>query len=368
MSTITISKVAEKEIFGREPVWKEGLNRQEFLLRTLNWHNRFSEISDFKVEVEDFLGERVDNWTLVSPTYCALARMSNQGFPLSSQEIERITSHFAQFIGKERGEIPIEQAPLLPPPPTATQQPNIDKIDQILSALDEAQDFIVKNKGIQKIPLFPMYEKLEIAGIKRGISKILAYVKNNLSEINDAYYQKDVDLTEGYSNFSRSNLRQIMLWWQSILEEIERFQNKNRVVRKPRIVSNTSSSRGESTKNRLTNLQFKKFDENFKVGSIDPKKIIAPGVKWCILFDTKYRKIKVLKTNTSFQIDGTTISNFDEESSFSQILRKPELVLSKLTSAKSFGNVLSAIGGLTTAKNSASGRCGQETIILSVGG
>ena len=78
-----------------------------------------------------------------------------------------------------------------------------------------------------------MYRALFGIGVKPLHAKgIISHAKRNLVEFEGALKGKDEQLVEGYKNFSRVQLKKIVQWWKSIIEDCQQLIKEGRFTRK----------------------------------------------------------------------------------------------------------------------------------------
>jgi len=124
---------------------------------------------------------------------------------------------------------------------------------------------------------------------------------------------------------SRKELKERIMFFNKLIDDAQRYGNvtkKTRAPRKPRTISMDK---------KLKNLKFQKENNEYKIASINPEKIIGAQELWT--FNTKYKIVTVFRAidRGGLQVKGTSIIGYDEKTSFSKGTgRKPEIVLDKL--------------------------------------
>ena len=111
----------------------------------------------------------------------------------------------------------------------------------------------------------------------------------------------------------------------------------------------------------VKNLKFAEEDKKLKLRSVDPINIV--GAKLCILYHKKTNRIVFLESEEGLTVSGTTIKNFNQETSFMKAIRNNKNILFSVTS----GTPLAAkrqILDLNSKDIAAVGRTNDETIIL----
>lgn len=183
--------------------------------------------------------------------------------------------------------------------------------------------------------------------------KIGDYYKLNVDEIDEALEGKDEQLVEGYSFFTKSELKRFRAALQSIVDDCAQHQV---TVKKPRV-----------TKAKPPAVIVKKLKYMFKhdllnLKSINPADIVGSKELWC--YNIKYRKLVVYAADDSdsLSVKGTTIINYSIAKSWSWTLRNPEKFFKDLSIGKR--NLNTAAKALTTKPTVPNGRINEETILL----
>jgi hypothetical protein len=191
------------------------------------------------------------------------------------------------------------------------------------------------------------------APIAKHISSFYVKQKKELEEVLEG---KDEQLVEGYSNFTKTQLKRFLALIDTIVGEAE--QVKKTVVRKPR------ARKAKPAAEIVKRLKFKQSDETYGLQSVAPYKIIGASELW--VFNTKYKKLQVYRAvdNDTLTVKGTTILNYNTTTSASKTLRKPELVKDYAKMGKRALNT--AYKDIKTKPTVPNGRVNEECIIMAV--
>ena len=183
--------------------------------------------------------------------------------------------------------------------------------------------------------------------------KIGDYYKLNVDEIDEALEGKDEQLVEGYSFFTKSELKRFRAAIQSIVDDCAQHQVS---VKKPRAVK----TKPPAVIVKKLKYMFKHDLLNLK--SINPAEIVGAKELWC--YNIKYRKLVayVADDSDSLSVKGTTIINYSIAKSWSWTLRNPEKFFKDTQIGKRAIN--SAAKALTTKPTVPNGRINEETILL----
>jgi len=173
-------------------------------------------------------------------------------------------------------------------------------------------------------------------------------------------------LKEGYSIFSKTDIKKKLQALNAYMGALDVVIETAKATRKPR------KKRSISKEKLIAKLKFALNDSKFALASINPIEI--PGCNELWVFNTKTRKLGkyVAKTidplgqerdGTGLSIKGTTITQFNEETSIQKTLRKPEEKLKEFkdTGKRKLVDFLDTINAVDIKLN---GRINPDTILL----
>ena len=178
-----------------------------------------------------------------------------------------------------------------------------------------------------------------------------------LLDYEDAYNKQCEQAVEGYSHILRPELNRRIKECQAMLADLDRIKAKQKATRKIRIPKVASIDK------QISKLKYKKEDTEYKIVSINPAHVV--GKVRLFVFNTKYKQLTYYETGDpkGFIISGSTIKNFDSETSTRITLRKP-LDFLPIVLKKTPLQIQKEIGNLTTKVTKANGRINTETILL----
>ena len=207
---------------------------------------------------------------------------------------------------------------------------------------------------------FDAFNAIKRHGIKGpGVKMFADQVKPLYDELNDAYDKDCEQAVEGYSHWSRPQLKKAIKQLETVLSDIEKTQMANKAVRKTRAVKPKSSDK------QVAKLNYLKDDNTNKLASISPLQI--PGARVLYVYNVKNKKLTEFVTDNSagFTVSGSTLKNFDTTLSRSCGLRKPDDILPQILkkTQKQIDNVFK---GLTTKVSVPAGRINKDCILLRV--
>ena len=224
------------------------------------------------------------------------------------------------------------------------------RYQQIRDELELMFDKLIQNKFSSEFSMVNWIKSFNpspahLVRIREDYTKLLNEVRLSFT---DPYFK------EAYSNFTTPQKKRMV----EVLEEIAsaKKERKQRVVRKKKT---------KPVEVLLAKVTCAFTDEENNLTGHNPKKVL--GASCVLTWNKKYRIINYLESTpgTTLSIKGTTIQNVDEKKSFSKKIRKPSEVLPRLVSGGKIA-CRKELQDLTTNDGSATGRLGEETLILKV--
>jgi len=188
---------------------------------------------------------------------------------------------------------------------------------------------------------------------------VRATIEGWLLDFEDAYHKRCEQAVEGYSYLKRSELNRRIKECQSMLADLDRIKAAKKATRSIKIPKLPSIDK------QVSRIKYQKEDSEFKIVSINPAQIV--GKVRLFVFNTKYKELSYYQTDhpKGFQISGSTIKNFNRETSIKIKLRKPMDFIPILLD-KTSNQIQKELDGLSTKGKEANGRINKDTILLRV--
>ena len=188
---------------------------------------------------------------------------------------------------------------------------------------------------------------------------IIEHFKTRRVEYDTVLTTDDDDLKEGYSNFTKTQLKKLIAYCDQVIVDGMKLAGEAVKSRKPR------KRKTKSAEQLIAKLNYAKDFAELKLVSVDPKTIIGASTLW--VYNTKTRKLGVYHAldASGLNIKGSTIQNFAESKSVSKTLRKPAVTVNEVLKAGKVAlrNILTDIRAAETALT---GRINADTILLKV--
>jgi hypothetical protein len=159
------------------------------------------------------------------------------------------------------------------------------------------------------------------------INNIIEVWQKKLNELEEAAEGKDAQLVEGYSHFSKIQLRNIVKFCETVINDCTSYVQIKKVERKPR------AKKAVSPEKVTRKFKFMKEFDELKLKSEPVTKLVGASEAW--LYDTAKRKLIHVMADAhvgTFTIKGSAIIGFDTLTTVQKTLRKPAEQLKAITS------------------------------------
>jgi hypothetical protein len=359
---------ASKVRVGLEPTWDLDTEvTQSQLIRALNWYNYFNDNkSAAKMLFEHFLGTKEElsalkslNVKYIPPILGTMSRMISLGCKFQEKELNTFNSVYREALARV-GNVPDDEEEDEPVKFKLTiQQRTQNKMASKLGVVEGIIDDFMTN-GYKLSTKFAMYTWLQEQEIKPLQSKqIAALYEPMAAELEEALAGNDEQLNEGYVHITKPQLKRLVAFVRSLIDDANLWASNGKSVRKPRTKKAVPATK------QIDKLSYCKADNVLKIVSVKPESILGAQELW--VFNTKYRKLikYVASDRAGFSVKGTTLQNWDETKSSSKRLKKPEEVLPKLLKG---GKIVlrRLMDELNTKPTSMTGRINNNTVLLRV--
>lgn len=201
-----------------------------------------------------------------------------------------------------------------------------------------------------------LYKTYELKGPHaRHIQNIF---ERRAAEIVEAAEGKNKDLSEGYSNFTKPELKKFASFHTNLLKACNMLQEVAKVERAPRKKKPVSQDK------IVSRLKFKKDDSVLGIVSISPVQLIGSKEVW--IYNTRTRKLAQYKALDvdGISVKGTALVNFSPDS-VEKTVRKPADTLAEFKKASKV-KLRTFMDDLSTVDVPCNGRMNEHCIILRI--
>lgn len=351
---------AAKSIKGKVIYLRPDAYRSD-LLAALNYYNENYSDSDKKAWLIDyskkFDKKLAQGMSKVSEEHFRhagiLARLIDSGSELEVAEQTHLSRKIQEIVSLIPTKVDTPDTPV-------TNVVNIqDRITNIArkhaGEFDNEIDIFITNKKND----FSAKNYLLSNEISSPIAKrIGSFYVHQAQELRDAIDGTDEQLVEGYSHLTKSELKKLATFIESIIDDCRGQMKSNKANRAPK-------KRKEKPASVLVSkLKYKREDVEYGIKSEPAPTVINSQELW--IFNTKTRSLQVYRAagSAGLSIKGSTLIGYDPENSGGRKLRKPELVKGYTSLTKRpLGTIYK---DLTTKEQEVTGRINNDCILLKV--
>jgi len=327
------------------------------LMNSLNWYHQTMENKDAVKFIQEYakknkIAGRVDT----GKSYLTLGwtcRLVANGNDIGKSGMDFIKTNMKSVLTV------VEDTPIavVDATPTVSIQERLkEKVGEIAGDLEGAIDeYILSDYKNAPSPLAIMKDRAK--GLHA--SRLIEQFKKRRIEFDDVLHTEDKQVREGYSNFTKPQLKKLIAYCDTIITDAMKIAGEAKVNRK-------KPKRKQKTADQLVaNVKIGVEDTTYKIKSVPTKEIIGATQMW--VFNTKYRKLGVYHAEDAggFTIKGTTVQNFSESKSIQKILRKPETVLPDVLKAGKIA-LKNIMGNISSNDSALNGRLNEDIILLRV--
>ena len=365
-------KKLPKSDMGNEPSWtlQDPNNEQGDISSAFTWYNYSCSKKDAKEFVLDYLKAVNQSKDIIASfrslpdskyvvQFGWLARMLSLGFQPSEKTKEFFNRNFKELLALAKDSQ--ENDPL---PVVVEDTPKVNIQDRIREkATEEAGeiegliDEFVKGKCKNPPDMDSYFKSRSLSSVV--MKKVCDVFVNRSKEIESVINTTDAQIKEGYSNFSKPELRKFKEFLDAIVVAANKGAETNKPMRKKRKVKEKPASIVVAKMNYM-----KEFEE-LQLKSVLPEKMIGASQVWT--YNTKTKLLGVYNSDNAkgINVKGSTLQNFNADTSVGKRLRKPEVVLPDLLSAGKI-RIKKILSDLTTKESPLTGRMNSDTIIVRV--
>jgi hypothetical protein len=282
-----------------------------------------------------------------------MCRLLDNGNTLSEQHMALLESRVAILVAKHKPVKEIKKVVDAPTNVVNIQERMEEKAHDLAGEIEGAIDDFVINKS----STFSTKNYLLSNEVSAPIAKRIGELFHGLrAELLEVIAGDDEQLVEGYSNFTKREMKKFLEFVENIITDCEQQVQTAKASRAPR------KRKPQSPTKLVSKLKFLREFADLGLKSIKPETIIGSTEVW--YYNTKYRRVGVYKGEggNPLSVKGTTIIGFDVKESQQMTLRKPEEFFKGLALGKRALN--NALKKLTTKPSVPNGRINEECILL----
>lgn len=350
-------KREDKIYFSPEPKFIEQPSPEKLqwrLVEAFNWYSNFYETKDAKAFILDYLNHNDQKNTAkiikkvaekdFNQTWGWFARLTMRGFQVTEDLAVRFNKELDRLISiAPKDAVEEEEA-------SNTKRPNIQEImkERAIEVAGELEgwldDFIEKGaKGATSIKVVDELMKKSV--MQQHVGLIIDAWKQHKAEFMEVLSGKDDQLSEAYSRFNNSQLKNLVKFADQIIADLSSYVTLKKTSRKPRARKAVPVEKQVAKLKYLKS--FKNAESKLDLVSLHPSKLYGASEAW--VYDTEKRKLHHYVADDltkTFAVKGNTLLGFCTQQSEIKTLRKPaeqlkEIMGSKPAARKYFASIKS---------------------------
>jgi hypothetical protein len=231
-----------------------------------------------------------------------------------------------------------------------------NKASEIIAELEDQIDFFI-NGDESDMDVGAWFTS---RGVKPAIAKhVTEFYAPLADQIYEVIQGKDADLKYAYRKWKKPALKKYLAFINSILSASEVASVSVKGARKPR------KKKIKPAGLVVAKLKYKEKDDEYNITSVKPVDIVGSQQLW--VFNSKTRALSVYNAlgPTGLSVKGTTLVGFDEKSSITKKIRKPNIILPRILEG---GKIVlrKVMDEIKTAEKPANGRLNIETVLIRI--
>jgi hypothetical protein len=363
---------ADTNAMGMEPTWRvqpaEG--RISAFSHAFSWYNYFYGKKDAREMIVNYLethDRKADVRTLrripdssIRLTTGWLCRMTMVGLELTEHEQIKLDNLLKEILESKQNEVE-EEVVVEDAVPRITIQDRLrEKVSECAGELDGMFDEFIASGAKMSADWKPIATIRGMNVAPQMISVIADIWKRRQSEFEEVAKGKDAQLVEAYSYLNKIQMRNVLKFCETVINDCGAYVQIKKVERKPRKTKPVDPA-------KLT-AKFKYLKEfaELKLKSVPVTGLVGATEAW--LYDTKKRKLIHVTADShigSLTVKSSSIIGFDAATSVQKTLRKPAEQIKALLSvgAPQARKVFKDIKATDTKFN---GRGNENLILLKV--
>jgi hypothetical protein len=333
-------KSPETKYTGGEPEWRTQPteNRVSAMSNAFSWYNYHYGKKDAKDMIVHWLEvkERAkdakkiraipDSQIRLTPAW--VCRMNLVGLELLDPEQVKLESMIAEMLAA-KDEVKIVASEEETAVAKVTIQDRLrEKVADCAGELEGMFDDFMSNGAKMSANYKPIATIRGMNVVPQMVNIIADVWKNRLAEIEEAIEGKDAQLVEGYSHLSKIQLRNVVKFCETVINDCNAYVQIKKVERKPR------AKKAVSPEKLSSKFKFLREFEELKLKSELPAKLVGAGEAW--LYDTKKRKLIHIVADPhvgTVSVKGNSIIGLSTVETQQKTVRKPQDVVKALQAA-----------------------------------
>jgi len=362
---------ADTNAMGMEPTWQTqpADNRVSALSRAFSWYNYFYGKKDARDMIVAYLeahDRKADVRTLkripdssIRLTTGWLCRMTLVGLELNDHEQIQLDSLLKEVLESKQDDVVEEAPPVEDTVSKITIQDRLrEKVGECAGELEGLFDEFLDNGAKMSADFKPISIIRSKNVAPQMIGTIADIWKRRQTEFEEVIAGKDPQLVEGYSHLGKVQLRNVLKFCETVINDCGAYVQIKKVERKPRKVRAVPPEKRAAKFKHI--LEFAEL----KLKGLPAASLVDKSEAW--LYDTKKRKLVHIVADEYakvFTVKSNSVIGFSTTETVQKTLRKPADVL-KLLGAAGKPAARKIFKEVTTTETPWNGRGTENLIIL----
>jgi hypothetical protein len=332
-------KSPDTKYTGPEPDWRKQPdveNRTSSLTRAFTWYNYFfgkKEARDMLVAWLESQGRKPDIKRLrrvpdsaIRCTAAWLCRMNTVGLELTADERSSLDRMISAMLAQEQTNAQPEIDEPAPAVPKATIQDRLrEKVSECAGEIDGMFDDFIAAGAKMSADFKPIATMRGMNVAPQMVNEIAQAWKQRLAEFTAVIDGTDAQLVEAYQHLTKIQLRNVVKFCDTVINDCGAYVQIKKVERKPR------KAKPVSPEKRASKFKYLAEFAELKLKSLAASQLVDKSEAW--LYNTKTRKLIHLVADShvgQFTLKNNTVIGYSTAESMQKTLRKPAEVLKEL--------------------------------------
>jgi len=331
---------SDTNILGMEPTWQ--IQPTDFRIskmsKAFSWYNYFYGKKDARDMIVNYLElhDRKEDVRLLKGipdsairlTTGWLCRMSMVGLELHDAEQLKLENQLREILDSKQNEVEPEAVVEEATPRITIQDRLREKVNECMGELDGMFDEFMASGAKMSADYKPV-SLLRSMNVAPQMVNVIADVwKRKLSEFETVSQGKDAQLVEGYSYLTKIQLRNVIKFCETVVNDCGAYVQIKKVERKPRKV------RAVPPEKRAAKFKHIVDFAELKIKGLPAASLVDKSEAW--LYDTKKRKLIHLVADShtqSFTVKSNSIIGFSTVDTMQKTVRKPQDIVKAVQAA-----------------------------------
>ena len=349
-------KDVDTKYMGEEPLFAvqpDSEFRASTLARAFTWYNRFygrKEGKDLLIQYLEYNDRKPDAKHMakvsdaeILTTLCWLARMKLRGLVTLGHEETTLNNEITRLLMTVTNPETAFKSSFKSAEPEKIEtvvavKPNIqdilrEKASEACGEIEGLFDTFIAAGAKSTHSLRPIDELAKRNVMPQHVPIVANVWKKKLTEFETVLEGKDSQMVEGYGQFTKTQLKNIVKFIEGVLSDLNSYISVKKTARAPRARKAVPVEKIVAKLKYLK--EFKDAAAKLDLVSIHPTKLHGASEAW--VYDTAKRKLHHLiadEYSKTFTVKGNTVLGFDTANSEVKTLRKPAEQLKEIMGSK----------------------------------